>query len=305
VVLFRSGIISQSQGANLLTPAAVLVALSSPVAGYVTARLYAIFHGDFFIALAAALATAIAYPLAGLLVLYLVYDVLPSDETPHYNVLAHSQPLILLWILGMWPATVAGGFLGHRHGPIQNFPVSTGTAGYHDLNLQDESENSKKLHDKSKYSSCLRRYRIVFLFLTCGLLPVLSCFVNYSYGVAAPIFIGSYSLRTYMIASFSLFVLVAAAVAVLMFYRQIRVHNYQWWWSAFASAGSAGLYIFLLSMSWLLTKAESHIAATDTLLYTLWFAFLSFGVTLMTGFAGVAACIWFNKTMYTTIMRRH
>lgn len=307
VVLFRCGILSQSQGAGILTPGAIMFAMSSPVAGYVTARLYAIFHGDKVIALAASLATAIAYPLLGMLVVYLVYDVLPNHESsPHYNVLAHMQPLILLWIFITWPSSVAGGFFGYKHGPVQNFPVSAGATGYHDLNLQDESENNKEKSERTlgKVASCMHRYRNVVLFLTCGVLPVLSCFVNYSYGVAAPMFIGSYSMRAYMISSFCLFVLVAAAVSVLMFYRQIRVHNFQWWWSAFFSAGSAGLYIFFLSMSWLLSKAESHISGNDLAVYTLWFAFLSLGVVLMTGMAGVFACMLFNTALYATIMRR-
>ena len=307
VVLFRTGIISQSQGADILTPGAILFVLSSPVAGYVTGRLFAIFHGEIAIALAASLATAIAYPLLGMLVLYLVYDVLPDELSPHYNVLAHMQPLILLWIFIVWPSSVAGGFVGFRHGPVQNFPVSSGTAGYHDLNLQDEGQDNSKENEEwkvGKLASCLRRYRIVFLFLSCGLLPVLSCFVNYSYGVAAPILIGSYSVRAYMIISFVLFIFVAAAVSVLMYYRQIRVHNFRWWWSSFFAGGSSGLYIFFLSMSWLLSKADSHIPGNDMALYTLWFAFLSLGVTLINGFAGVAACIWFNRTLYTAIMRR-
>jgi len=308
VFLFRCGVISQSQGANLLTPGAILYVLSSPVGGYVTARLYAIFHGDVVIALVSCLATAISYPLLGTLVLFLVYDVLPDgDETPSYNVMSNSTPLILLWIFLMWPLSIAGGYSGYRHGPVQNFPISTGTSGYHDLNLQDNSESRAAEQEQkrsSKFTRCTTRYRILILFLTCGLLPVLSCFINYSYGVAAPILIRSYSLRAYMVASFCLFVLVAAAVSVLMFYRQIRVHNYQWWWSSFASAGSSGVYIFFLSMSWLLLKAESHISSNTMALYSLWFAFLSLGVALMTGFAGVAACIWFNRAMYTTIMRR-
>lgn len=306
VVLFRTGIISQSQGADILTPGAILFVLSSPVAGYVTSRLFAIFHGDRVIALAASLGTAIAYPLLGMLVLYMVYDVLPDELSPHYNVLAHIQPLILLWIFMVWPSSVAGGFVGFRHGSLQNFPVSSGTTGYHDLNLQDEGQNSKANQEwkVGRCASCLRRYRIVLLFLTCGLLPVLSCFVNYSYGVAAPMFIGSYSVRAYMIISFVLLILVAAAVAVIMYYRQIRAHNFRWWWSAFFAGGSSGLYIFFLSMSWLLSKADSHISGNDMALYTLWFAFLSLGVTLMTGMAGVAACIWFNRKLYTAIMLR-
>lgn len=307
ILLFRCGIINQSQGDKLLTPGAILYSLTSPLAGYVTARLYAILHGDRLVAMTASLVTAIAFPLLGILTLYLVYDVLPDDtKAPAYNVVSNSTPFILLWIFGIWPMTVLGGAVGYSHGPMQNFPVSTGTTGYHDLNLQnnnDEDHNppngNKKVLDK--FSRYMHRYRCLIFFLTCGILPCLSSFISYSYAVAAPILIGSYSLRAYLVLSYLLFVAVAAATSLLLFYRQLRVHNYQWWWSSYAAGASAGLYTFLLSASWVLTKDANP---NDAWRYTLWFAFVSFGVSLVTGFSSTAACVWFNRILYMVIMRR-
>jgi transmembrane 9 superfamily member 2/4 len=306
VVFFRVGIISQAQGAKLLTPCIILYAFCSVVGGYVTARLCTIFHGELKVALASCLVTAIAYPLMGMLVSFLAYDVFPDSETPSYRVMANSTPLVLLWIFFVWPVTVGGGYLGYRGGSIQNFPVSEGSTGYQDLNLQDDSENKREQERKrGKWASCHKRYRIAILLAIGGLLPVLSCFVSYSYGVVGPIFLGFYSLRSYTIASYLLFVLVSGAVAVLLYYRQIRAHVYEWWWAAFAAAGSAGIYIFLLSMSYMLFRSESHVSGNTKALYLFWFAYISFGLTLATGFTGVAVCMWFNRAMYTYIMNSH
>jgi transmembrane 9 superfamily member 2/4 len=307
VCLFRFGIISQAQGASLLTPGAIIYILCSPVAGYVTGRLYAIFHGDLKVALASSLASAIVYPLVGIIVISLVYDALPDRNSPQNNVISHVTPFVFIWIFLVWPLTIIGGFVGHRGGAIQNFPVSQGCTGYQDLNLQDGKENDPAAeHAKlSRWQFFVRRHKIALLLIVGGILPAFSCFIGYSYGFAGPIFVGYYSMRSYMISSFLLFVLVSASMATLLYYKQIRAHMYHWWWAAFSTAASAGIYIFLVSMSYVLFRADSHVRSQTIVLYTLFFAFVSFGVALMTGFAGVAACVWFNRALYIYMMRRH
>ena len=308
IVLFRFGIISQSQGARILTPGIVLFCMSSAIGGYVTARLYAIFHGDFKVALVACLMTAIAYPLLGLIVICIVYDILPLSGAPDYNASSSLSPFIALWICLNWPLTVIGGYFGHRYGPIQNFPVSEGTAGYHDLNLQNDKKESDN-ESKSRWvrwDEFTKKYRIPILLLTGGFLPILSCFVNYSYGVAGPTLLRYYSVRPYMISSFLIFNLLSGTEAVLLFYRQIRTQpTYEWWWATFSTAGSAGIYIFALSMSYLVFRgSDSNLSGFTIVSYMIWFAFLSFGVLLMTGFMGVALNIFFIRTLYTYIMNR-
>jgi transmembrane 9 superfamily member 2/4 len=309
IILFRVGIISQSQGARIITPGAILYCLCSVSGGYVTARLYAIFHGDFKVALALCLFTAIAYPLIGLFAAYIVYDILPGSNAPEYSISSNIAPLIVLWIFFIWPVTVVGGYVGYGGGALQNFPVSEGSAGYHDLNLQNDRKKESDHENRSrKYmvTTCIKKHRILILLLTGGFLPILSCFVNYSYGVAGPILLGYYSVRLYMISSFVLFMLISGVQAVLMFYRQIRTQrSFEWWWATFSAAGSAGIYIYVLSISYLLFRGdESNINGTTILLYMIWFAFTSFGVFLMTGFMGVALNIFFIRTLYTYIMNR-
>ena len=309
IVLFRVGIISQSQGARVLTPGFVLFCMSSAFGGYVTARLYAMFHGDFKIALVASLVAAIAYPLIGLVVVYIVYDILPLSDAPDYNVSSNISPLIILWICFIWPVTVLFGYLGYRGGPIQNFPVSEGSTGYHDLNLQNDDKKESDGERRNRWlmwNEFTKKYRIPILLFTGGLLPILSCFVNYSYGVAGPTLLRYYAVRPYMISSFLIFMLLSGTEAVLLFYRQIRTQpTYEWWWASFSAAGSAGIYIFALSMSYLLFRGqESNLSGSTVVSYMIWFAFTSFGVLLMTGFMGVSLNILFIRTLYTYIMNR-
>ena len=309
IVLLRVGIISQSQGARILTPGIVLFCISSAFGGYVTARLYAIFHGDFKVALVASLVAAIAYPLIGLFVVYIVYDILPLSDAPDYDALSNISPLITLWICFIWPATVLSGYFGYRGGPLQNFPVSEGSSGYHDLNLQNDKKKELEGEARSKWliwNEFTKKHRIPILLLTGGFLPILSCFVNYSYGVAGPTLLRYYSVRPYMISSFLILMLLSGTEAVLLFYRQIRTqHTYEWWWATFSAAGSAGIYNFALSMSYLIFRGqESNLSGSTVVSYMIWFAFTSFGVLLMTGFMGVTLNIIFIRTLYTYIMNR-
>jgi transmembrane 9 superfamily member 2/4 len=305
-LFFRFGIINASQGKKMITSGLILYCGSGAVGGYVTGRLYSIFHGERVIALAASLVTALAYPLLGMITVVFVYDVLPGADVPQHNVMGNITPLLLVWICTTWPLTVAGAYLGHRHGPIHHFPVSSGTQGYQDLNLQDNDnrENDEELIE-GRWFVFVRKWRITIAFLFGGLLPVFSSFISYSYAIAAPVLIGSYPVRSYMVTSFLLFNMVAAAGAVLAYYRQIRTHLFHWWWSTFAAASSAGLYIFLLSLSYMIFKAESHVQFRTLFGYTLWFGFLSLGVAMMTGFSGIALCIVFNRTMYSILMQRN
>lgn len=311
LVLFRLGIISQSQGANLLTPATITYTMSAIVGGYVTARLYAIFHGTRNVALASSLITAIAYPLLGLLVSFLVYDVLPGAQSPLYNLTSNSTPLILIWLFWMWPWTVLGGLFGHRAGPITDFPVSAGSSGYQDLDLPDDKETitgPDVVRPRSILARYTRKCRIAILLATGGLLPVLSCFISFSYGIAGPILRGFYVSTSFGIISYTIFVSISASLAVLLYYRQIRTNRYEWWWAAFATAGSAGIYIFLLSMSYILVHLSSsigsNVSGASVAIYILWFGYLALGVLLINGFAGVLTCVMFNKVMYKYIMSR-
>jgi transmembrane 9 superfamily protein 2/4 len=294
---FQIGVIHQALGATILLPVVALYTIASPMGGYVTGRCRRVLHGRMMQALKACVSASTLYPLLGLLVMVLCYDVFPSDEAPRYRVLDSSKELILLWLLGIVPLTLLGGFLGYRNGPIDKFPVSEGTMGYQDLALHRVDDSD----DSSKRSLCWLRMRTPVLFLTAGLLPMLSFFNTYAYGVAAPVYQDFYvSSRLQVFLPFILFLTCVGGVAMLLFYRQIRAQNYAWWWATFLTAGSSGFYCFLLSISWLIYNATHRNAdARSVAVYMLWFAYTSLGVTLACGFVGILSCVLFSRALYS------
>jgi hypothetical protein len=303
LLLFQTGIVNQSLGANILTPCVILYTISSLVGGYVTGRLLAVFHKSQRDAIKACLLVATVYPVIGMVTIHMVYDVLPGSTAPDYRVLAHSGLLMTVWLLAVVPLTVAGGVWGHRGGALTQFPVASDAAGYQDLALQPADGSATEDENVAVWYSCRRnKCRMPLLLLTGGILPVICCFIEYSYGVAGPIYRDYYSEYRFGLVTFLLFCTCAGLVTMLLYYGQLRVNNYSWWWASFATGASSGIYIFILSMSWLFSQADVDVSSIG--IYFLWFAFWSLGVSLMTGFVGVACCVEFNRLLYYNAMRR-
>jgi hypothetical protein len=305
VLLFRTGIVNESMGSDILMPAVVLYTVSSVLGGWVTARWYGLFHGNRLRAFHACGILSVGFPLLGLLVLYLTYDVLVPEAAPEYRVVSNSLPLILVWVLGVVPLTFAGGWCGYVKGPMTNFPVSEGTKGYQDLNVHGSGD-----HDMEARNACCcwRHARIIVVFFAGGIPPVACSFVEYAYGVAGPIYVGYYSDASfYAILSFVLFCTCVALVACLLFYQQIRARNFEWWWTSFVVGISAGFYLFLLSMSWILydyLSKEALISGETLASYTIWFAFGSVGASLIAGFVSLGSCMVMTRLLYAFLIRR-
>jgi len=304
LLFFRLGIINESLGAAILTPAVIFYTGFAILGGYVTARLYAVMHGTVARALQACFLTASLFPILGIIVFHLVYDVLPDNQAPDYRVISSSVPLILIWIFAIFPLTILGGWLGHRHGPIQNFPLSEGSKGYQDLALQDGAEQD---HDAERTCCCWTYGRVPCLFLIGGILPVACSFVEYAYGVAGPVYVGYFSDNSlFAIISFFLFGTCIAGVSALLYYKQVRSHRYDWWWPSFITGASSGFYVFLLSISWLMyDSTHGHsVPKGSQASYTLWFLFGSLAVGFMAGFVAVVSCMLFSRSLYTFLLRR-
>ncbi|KAL7581543.1 hypothetical protein ACA910_022108 [Epithemia clementina (nom. ined.)] len=319
VIFFRLGIINQSIGASILTPAVVLYTITSPIAGVVTGRLSIIFHAPLTRAMWTTAFTATAYPILGILVIHFVYDVFPYNLASNYSALSNGTPIIMIWLWVIVPLTLVGGYVGHWLGPLADFPMASSAQGYQELHLQvndtdtaaeldfaDENDSNTVGNVDTFLSCCWShkswngKWRTVAIFLLAGIPPVLSCFVAFSYGIAGPVFVGYFSSSELIsIAPFVLFVTCAAGVSALLYYRQIRSYSYAWWWPAFISGGSCGLYIFLLALSWLFfTISKGNVQARTFAAFFFWFAFLSIGTAFICGAAGIGACILLSQFLY-------
>ena len=322
IVFFRIGIVNQSIGANILTPGVVFYTLTAWMGGCVTGRLCAIFEATWIETAWTTFLTALVFPTIAMILFHFVYDIFPDSLAPNYQAMSHGTPMVMIWLWVIVPSILAGGYLGFSLGPLPNFPVSSqwyqelnfqtqdgsivgGGGGFGGNNVKDRADD-----DTSRSTTCsfsnqhIQQYwkqrRTPILFLFAGIPPILCCFVAFSYGIAGPVVLGLFcSSSLISIAPFVLFVTCAAGISALLYYRQIRVHQYQWWWSAFVSGSSCGFYIFILGLSWLFFKvSKGDVEGRTFVIFLFWFAFMSVAVGCMCGTAGVAACIILNRFLY-------
>eukprot|EP00977_Amphora_coffeiformis_P027835 scaffold34647_cov182-Amphora_coffeaeformis.AAC.5 len=301
LIFFRLGIVNQSLGARMITPVVIMAVVTTPAAGYVTARLCRMFGSPWQMSLFMSFLTAILYPLTGIISVGFCYDVFPGPLAPSYQVLNKSLPIIFVWIWIMIPLTVGGGWFGHRAGSLQAFPITT-NLDIADLEICIEDEVPSDTWIGFGYR-CWKAVRTPFLFILGGVLPVLCGFAAFSYGVAGPIFLGYYtSTKLATLAPYFLFLLCSAGVAVLMQYRQLRIQQHAWWWAAFVTGSSSGLHIWLLALSWLFfNTASEEVSAGTFATHLFWFAYIGFGVAILCGSVAVAACLLFHIIMYRLV----
>ena len=299
---FQLGVINMSLGPVMITPAVVIYTFASVGGGYVTGRLAAVCHSSMQTAMKASWGTALIFPLLTLVVVWMTYDVIPADDAPSVDAVSNGLPLIMIWLLVMFPFSIAGGFIGHKGGSISHFPVSQGSGGYHALDLP--AEDLEHVHCFRRFC---RKFRMPILFCLGGFFPVLCCFISYSYGVAGPVMMGFYaSGNLNVLVSYVLFVTSIGLSCALLFYRQMRAQLYNWWWPAVLAAGSSGLWIFVLSLSWLLSSAKAgSVDGSSFWIFTLWFGLISVGVFCLAAFVGVASCIVFGRLLYTNAMQAY
>lgn len=301
LIFFRLGIVNQSLGARMITPVIIMAVVTTPAAGYVTARMCRMFGGTWQLSLFVSFLTGFLYPLTGIICVGFCYDVFPGPQAPSYQVLNKSLPLIFVWVWIMIPLTVGGGWFGHRAGSLQAFPIAT-NLDFADLDICVEEEVPSDTWIGYGYR-CWKATRTPFLFILGGVLPVLCGFAAFSYGVAGPIFLGYFSsTKLATIAPYALFLLCSAGVAVLMQYRQLRIQQHAWWWPAFVTGSSSGLHIWLLALSWLLfNTAAGDVSAGTFAVHLFWFAYIGLGVSILCGSVAVAACLLFHIIMYRLV----
>ena len=112
-------------------------------------------------------------------------------------------------------------------------------------------------------------------------------------------------MQLYFVFGFLFVVLVilivtAAEITIVMCYFQLCNEDYRWWWRAFLSAGSSGVYLFLYSIWYYASKLEIT-SFVSTVIYFGYMLMVSITFCLVTGSIGFFACLWFVRKIYGAI----
>mmetsp|Transcript_14605 Transcript_14605/g.26506 ORF Transcript_14605/g.26506 Transcript_14605/m.26506 type:complete len:736 (-) Transcript_14605:343-2550(-) len=277
------GVLSPANRGSLLMVLLFFYAINGSVAGYVTARFYRTFKGESW--KKATVCTAFGFPGIAFS-LFLIVDIMATlSQTSTYAVPAMVIVVLLfLWLGILTPLVFLGAYKGFKCDVIE-FPVNT-------------SSISREIPVQPWFRS------LPFALAISGIFPFRACFVEMNF-ILASAWLDQYYYAAFgfLLIVFAILLILCAEMAVLLNFSQLKGENYHWWWRSFINGGSISLWVFLSSFVHfnLIIEAE----ASSTLILVVYFGYMglaSLGLFLMTGFVGISACLWFNKTMFASIV---
>lgn len=98
----------------------------------------------------------------------------------------------------------------------------------------------------------------------------------------------------------AILVIASVEVSITFTYMKLTTEDYNWWWSSFWASGSCGLYVFLFSFAYFVTKL-SITKFVPVLLYFGYMFIISLLVTLTTGAVGFVGSFVFVRAIYASI----
>jgi len=277
IIFSAFGFLSPARRGALLMAELLFFVLMGIVSGYVTARMYKTFKGKAW--QYATLCTALGFP--GLCFsLFFVMDLMAwsygsTDAVPFTTILV----LLMLWFGISTPLVFLGAYYGYKHEAIE-FPVKT-------------SSIPRQIPDQPWFMGT------PFTLIIAGILPFGACFVELYFILASVWMDYYYYVFGFLLLVFVILIITCAEITLLFNYFQLCNEDYHWWWRSFGTAGSTAIYVFLYSFVYF-----QQLEANSFTTYVLYFGYMgiaSLALFLMTGFIGVSASFWFNKTIFASV----
>eukprot|EP00934_Nitzschia_sp_Nitz4_P007561 Nitzschia sp. Nitz4//scaffold278_size24532//8986//11238//NITZ4_008375-RA/size24532-augustus-gene-0.14-mRNA-1//-1//CDS//3329545375//7551//frame0 len=277
IIFSALGFINPSRRGSLLMAELFFYVLMGSVAGYITARFYKTFKGKAW--QMATICTAVGFP--GLcFALFFAMDMMAwgyqsTDAVPFWTMLV----LFLMWFGISTPLVFVGAYFGYKQDALE-FPVKT-------------SSIPRQIPDQPWFMGT------PFTMLIGGILPFAACFVEYFYILSSVWMDMYYYVFGFLLLVFVILIVTVAEITVLFNYFQLCNEDYNWWWRSFGTGGSTAFWVFLNSIVYFRTLEVSSFPTY--LLYFGYMGLVSVAVCMMTGFIGVASCLWFNVTIFGSV----
>lgn len=255
--------------------------LSGSVAGYASARLFKFFAGKAW--KRTTLLTAAAFP-AVLLTLFLTLNIgLYISLGKVSTSVSYSTVLIafLLWICVSSPLVLVGSYFGYKQDKIE---VPTKTS-----HIARFIPESRSWFVKFPHSALLA-----------GILPFGSVCIELSFIMGALWLHQIYYIMGFIMIVCTILTISCSTVSMVFCYVQLCNEHHKWWWRSFYNCASIGLYLFLYSLWYLVTKLEL-VGLWPLLVYSLYMGIISFACALYCGGVGVVSSFWFVRKIYGAV----
>jgi len=143
------------------------------------------------------------------------------------------------------------------------------------------------------------RSGVVQMFMA-GFLPFSAIYIELHYIFAAVWGHHVYTFFGILSLAFLMLIIVTSFITVSLTYFQLALEDYRWWWRAFFSGGSTGLFIY----SYALFYYHYRSAMNGVLQATFFFGYMlmvSYAFFLMLGAVGFFSALKFVRHIYSTI----
>ncbi|KAI9488770.1 hypothetical protein BDB00DRAFT_846904 [Zychaea mexicana] len=272
------GFLSPSNRGALATVMVVFFMIFGCISGFVSARIYKMNGGDKWklnIFLAATMLPGILLSTFFALNFFLIGSK-SSGAVPFGTMVA----LIGIWLLISIPLSAVGSYFGFRKAKVEH-PVRT-------------NQIPRQIPDQPFY------LRPIPSILMGGVLPFGSIFIELYFIMNSIWFHRIYYGIGFLFLVFVVLILTCCEVTILLCYFHLCSEDYHWSWRAFATAGAAGVYVFLYSALYYFTKLDIN-SLTSTVLYFGYSGVISLLCSLLTGAVGYLACLVFLQRIFASI----
>lgn len=273
------GFLSPSFRGGLLTTMLSLWVLSSAICGYYSARIYSGLGGTN--KKSVTLGSAFLFSGFSFVIFFVLNFVLwvsrSTGAIPFLTLLL----LLVMWFGISVPLNVIGAFIGYKQKAYE-FPVRTNQ-------IPREIPNQNKISNAlfGLFSGILP-FGVVFMELVFILNSIWQNEIFYFFGFLGAVFL--------------ILVVTCAEVSIVLTYLQLSKESYHWWWPAFISTASSGLYVFGYSLVFLFTQPGLEgIHIISTLIYAGYMLLGSLMFALGTGCIGFLSSFAFVRKIYASV----
>mmetsp|Transcript_7856 Transcript_7856/g.23557 ORF Transcript_7856/g.23557 Transcript_7856/m.23557 type:complete len:356 (+) Transcript_7856:1015-2082(+) len=272
------GFLSPANRGALMTALILLFVLMGVPAGVVSARLYKALSGTDW--RMTTLKTALMFPGMIFLIFFslnmFIWGQKSSGAVPFGTFFA----LLVMWFGVSVPLVYLGSYIGYRM-PRLEFPTKTNMI-------------PRTVPKQAWYTTPL------FSILVGGILPFGAVFIELFFILSSIWLHQYYYVFGFLLIVFVILIITCAEITIVMCYFQLCAEDYNWWWRAFLTSGSSGLYLFLYSLIYMSTKMVMT-RGVSVLLYVGYMLIASYSFFMLTGAVGFLACFAFVRAIYGAV----
>lgn len=189
--------------------------------------------------------------------------------------------MILIWVAGTAPLTIAGAALAQRASVQLTVPRRV-------------SKHPRPIPKQPWYRGTL------FQMLSAGLVPFSAIYIELHYIFASVWGHKVYTIYAVLAVIFALLLLVTAFVTVAMVYFQLTAEDWRWWWRSFLCGGSTGFFVYAYGFYFFHVRSAMG-GLMQTAFYFGYNFVLCYAIFLMLGTVGWMAAFTFVRRIYSFV----